>query len=111
QRLDDAIRRASGDVESARRSANRLMVRRVRRDVLRADDLGEPRAWIDLHLVDPVRALGWRSVIDVAGLLARDVLHQRSAERDVHDLRSATDREGRNALLVRGAREGDLVGV
>ena len=51
--------------------------------------------------------LGHR-MLERAGDLARDVLHQRAAHRDVEHLHAAADREEGNAAGHRGARQRDL---
>ena len=104
-----ALRR---DAQSAADAVDRLMVRRVRRDRRRADDSREVRSWLDRRRgCTRSSAPAGLIVVDAARPLRRDVLHERAAERDVHDLRAAADRERGDASLVGRAGQRELVAV
>ena len=101
-RLDDAVRASRGDAQIRARRVDRLVVRRVRGDRRRADDAREARAGSTSTRCTRSARRSDASWSIVARVLRRNVLHQRAAQRDVHDLRAAADRERRHAALGGG---------
>src|SRR5256885_16711550 len=83
----------------------------VRDEPLGTKSARELRPVLDDHVVNPRGAIDVGVVVDVSGLLTRNVLNERSAERHVDDLKPTTDGECRNPSALGFARQGDLAGV
>lgn len=99
ERLDDAVGRAPGKREIVRDAANPLVMQRVRRDPLAAEDPGESPAR-QANLVD--------ARVVARSPVARQIFYERPAESDVGDLQAAADAEQRKPQLARAPYEGDL---
>src|SRR2546425_13140203 len=84
------------------------LFRSVPLQVERAEHRAEPRALLHLHRVSGMVPRLLLAVIDDAARLARDVLVERPAERDVEHLEPAADREEGHALIEREPGEIDL---
>ena len=115
-RLDDAVGRGGRDAEPGRDLLDRLVmaaVRLARVGVAQpfAHQAREQRVFVDPHFVRQVVGLVRRhrpAVLQRAGHLRGDVLHQRAAARDVQDLDAAADREDRQVAAARLADEREL---
>jgi hypothetical protein len=83
----------------------------VRLDERSPGGAGQLRRGVDLDGVHafPARVIG--IVVKRSRTLAWNVLDERSAERDVHDLSAATNSQRRNGTVPSLARESELVGV
>src|SRR5207253_1407996 len=89
--------------------ADGLVVRGVDVQLARgAGDLRQARIAVDHHVVaHPVFRLA--GVLDLGLELRGDVLDERPARGDVHDLHAQTDAEGREAKLAGRFGEGEVV--
>lgn len=93
--LDYSICRARRDAKLVRDPGERLMMEGICRQAIAAEGVREPRLRLDDHFVDARVTTASRIVIDRVRALARDVLHERPAKRDIHDLDAATNGERR----------------
>src|ERR1051326_1901218 len=102
--FDDAVGRVRGDAQAVADVLDGLVMRRVHLELALAKDLRETRAAVDGDVVAmAVRRLA--GVIDVA----LDVLDERAARGDVHDLHAEADAERGDAAVARDAGEGEVV--
>src|SRR5439155_16599332 len=109
--LVDRVGRPRHVLEPASQPFDGLVVEAVDVDLQRAEDAGEPRAVLHFHLMRrdaPSVPLEPRlAVVERRARLAGNVLMEAPAERDVQHPDAAADREERDAILTRPAREVD----
>ena len=110
--LDDPVRGPRDGREPAAERLQRLVVEAVHVHVQRPEDSGEARALLHLHVVHrlvPPRLLErLLAVVERRREIARDVLEEAPAERDVQHLKAAADREERHAAFERPVGQLDL---
>ena len=106
-RLDDAVRRAAGHPQPRRQAADGLMVQGVNAD-LGAEQPVQQRSRLQPdRMSGPVPGL--QHQVPGAGRIGgRQVLGERAAQRDIHQLDAAADRQHRDVLLAREPDERDL---
>jgi hypothetical protein len=107
--LDDAVRRPRHLAQPIAQALDRLVMHTVHLDLARVENPSQPRALA--HDLDSVRGLIARRLLTVRQRvrpLARNVLHERAAERHVQHLDAAADREQRHLILHCAQRESKL---
>src|SRR3989442_5631455 len=102
--FDQAVVGPGRGAEGGCEIADRLVVPGIHRRRSRPQRALEQRTGLDREPV-PGPGVG---VIEGSGPLARQVLVQRAAERDVEDLDAAADREDRQPALARARDQGEL---
>ena len=109
--LDDAVARPRGDAQVTRDAIERLMMRGIGRETVRAQCAGEIGVFFEADFVHPLIAASARIVVRRIGTLARNVLNEGAAERHIHDLNAAADRERWQAPASCFDDQGDLAFV
>ena len=100
--FDHAVRRDRGHAQAAAEAVNRLMVVRVHSHRSGPGRRGEARAGRDAHVVRADIPVTRRIVVHLRRPLARQILIQRPAERDVQNLRPAANRKQRELARAGG---------
>src|SRR5690242_5377886 len=87
------------------------MVKRIRRQAIRAERACEPGRRLDADFVDPRRAGPARIVIDRTFTLTGNVLNERAAKGDVDNLDATADCERWHTTTTCLQNQGDLARV
>lgn len=109
--LDDPVRRPGCGAQSFGYSIGGLVMERVDAKAGRPKRACQSGAGFDLYLVDARPPGAGGIMVEGAGSLTRDVLHQGAAERDVEDLETATDRKRWACACAGGFDQRHLRGV
>ena len=109
--FDDSIACGRRHAKAGRDLVDRLVMRRVHRDLRRAHDTGEQGSLINRYGVNALGSSGGLIVVRLGRALRTDILNEGTPERDIDQLRAATDRECRRAPVASGAGEGELAGI
>ncbi len=108
--FDDAVRGRGDDIEARAEVLDRLVMEAGDGDRA-SDQLVQPAALRERDVVGREVPRGALRVLDGVGYLARDVLVEGAAVRDVDELDAAADREDRDAPALGLREQRQLVGV
>ena len=109
--FDNPIGRARRHTQAVGDAIERLVMRRIRDEPIGLERRGEEGIGGDAHIVDAIRTIDPRIVIEGIRPLARNVLNERAAKRNVDDLDSTADGQCRNGLRHGGEAQRDLTFV
>jgi len=107
--LDETILSSTHRVEAMSDDLDSLVVNRIHVELSAADDLCEQGFGFEEDAVNCLVAPAWLSVADA--ILGWEVLAERPAERDVHQLGASTDSENRNPTVDGGRDKGELTPI
>jgi len=106
--FDDPVGRERSHAQSLTDFANGLVVRRVDGELERGKHARKVRPFLDDHIVMPA-ILGLARVANLGLVLCVDVLDERTARGDVHDLHAEADAEHRDLMFACGFGERKVV--